>query len=197
MIVVGNNLDKDYLVNKIVKKINVDELINNCLDKNRVMNYCKECKNYNNVWSCPPYNFDTLSLIKKYKYAYIIAYKLCVNSSDHNNSYDSINNIIVDIRKKEEPNLLLIEKKYNNTCALYAGSCILCEDCSRKYNKECLNKGCMRYSLESLGFDVQMISKKFLDIEIKWASDNKLPEYFTLVSGILTNSDIDELNDIC
>lgn len=196
VIVVENNLCTDYTIEKIIKRFYVDELIENCLDTVRVMSYCKECKNYNNVWSCPPFNFNTLEIVNKYEYIYIIAYKLFLKKSIYNGNYDKINNTIVNIRKNEEPNLLLIENKYKNTYALYAGSCILCEDCIRKYNKECLYKEHMRYSLESLGFDVQKISKDFLNIEIKWALDGKVPEYFTLISGILSNSTIDELDGV-
>lgn len=195
MIAVENNFTKDYYIKKIVKRICLNELIKNCLDTENIIKYCRECKNYNNIWSCPPYSFNALDLFEKYRYAYIIAYKIYINKSRNNNGYDLINNIIVEVRKSKEPSLLLIEKKYKNSYVLYAGSCILCEDCLRKCNKECIHKDSMRYSLESLGFDVQKISKEFLDIEIKWATDGKLPEYFTLISGILTNSIIDELED--
>ena len=43
----------------------------------------------------------------------------------------------------------------------------------------------MRYSMDAFGFDLSAITKDMLGIEILWCKD-RLPEYFTLIHGILT-----------
>ena len=49
----------------------------------------------------------------------------------------------------------------------------------------------MRYSLESMGFDVGGISSRLLDYELKWATETRLPEYFSLVTGLMTKREIE------
>ena len=53
----------------------------------------------------------------------------------------------------------------------------------------------MRYSLESLGFDVGGISSKLLNFELKWATETRLPDYFSLIAGIMKNEEISDLKE--
>ena len=49
----------------------------------------------------------------------------------------------------------------------------------------------MRYSLDAFGFDLSAITKDMFDIDILWCKDN-LPDYFTLVHGLLTEDEVPE-----
>jgi len=55
----------------------------------------------------------------------------------------------------------------------------------------------LRFSLESLGFDVNAICKDILEVEILWAKE-RLPEYFTFVSTFLSKKKLNNefFNDI-
>ena len=47
------------------------------------------------------------------------------------------------------------------------------------------------YSLDALGFDLSAITQDMLGIEIQWCRD-RLPDYFTLVHGIMTVNEVPE-----
>ena len=47
----------------------------------------------------------------------------------------------------------------------------------------------MRYSLDAFGFDLSAITNDLLGIEIQWCKD-RLPDYFTLVHGIMTMQEV-------
>ena len=49
----------------------------------------------------------------------------------------------------------------------------------------------MRYSMDAFGFDLSAITKDMLGIEIIWCKD-RLPDYFTLIHGILTMEKVPE-----
>ena len=70
------------------------------------------------------------------------------------------------------------------------GSCIICDECERKYGRECKEPERVRVSPESLGFDITGILKDYFDIELKWSKDS-LPEYYTLLSGLLSKDHIE------
>jgi len=60
----------------------------------------------------------------------------------------------------------------------------------RATGKPCISPERVRPSLESLGFDVSLISAELLNIEMKWSKNGILPEYFTLVSGFFSVDEI-------
>ena len=44
----------------------------------------------------------------------------------------------------------------------------------------------IRYSVESLGGDVVKLLRDAFHVDILWAQNGRLPEYFMLVGGLLT-----------
>lgn len=183
-----NKIKVDY------KRLDLKQYVEKYYDWEKYNGFCKQCPNYGKIWSCSPYDFDTEDYIKGYKYIYIIGTKIDLDKNLIKNvtNKDEVTKLTYEIlnrvRKSQEANLLELEKKYPNSKSLYAGSCILCEKCARLDNKPCRNKDKMRYSLESLGFDVSNTISDVLGIKLIWAND-RLPEYFTLVSGFLTNEE--------
>ena len=89
--------------------------------------------------------------------------------------------------------MLELETQYQGSLAFFAGSCFLCrkEDCTRRSGKECIYPDKARSSLEAYGFDIAKTSSELLGIELVWSKGLVLPEYFTLVSGLFTDHEID------
>lgn len=169
-----------------------EDYIENYVDVPKFLGYCKKCDSYGKNWSCPEFNFDAKELWKKYKYVYIIGTKIIFNK-------DVINSLDEDVAKEQMQEALWQEKKtlleklwkleedYPGALSLSAGSCKLCPKCQRQIDRSCIHPDKMRYSIESIGGDVGKTLSKLLGIELQWAKDGKLPEYYTLVSGFLTN----------
>ena len=192
-----NERTSDYTLVTNVNNMQMSDYMKGYFNEPKYHELCKQCNKYGTLWSCPPYSFNVEDYIKKYKYVHLIGTKVLlseklIKETKPEDVIDSTYKIINSVRKKLRVVLLNLEKQYPGSVALYAGSCIICDKCTRPQNKPCVHPNTMRYSLESLGFDVFKTASELLDIEIKWAKE-ALPEYLTLVSAFFTNEDIKAL----
>lgn len=88
--------------------------------------------------------------------------------------------------------------------AFFAGTCLLCGrgagqgtkrgagqgaessgGCTRREGLPCRHPDKVRPSLESMGFDIGKTAKELFGLELKWASDGMLPEYYVLVGAVM------------
>lgn len=80
--------------------------------------------------------------------------------------------------------------------AFFAGTCLLCGrgagqgaessgGCTRREGLPCRHPDKVRPSLESVGFDIGKTAKELFGLELKWASDGMLPEYYVLVGAVM------------
>lgn len=183
-----------YKIESYVVMTTTEDYIENYVDVPKFLGYCKKCDSYGKNWSCPEFNFDAEELWEKYKYVYIMGTKIIFDKDTINNIEDK------DLLKKQMEDALWKEKKvlteklwkleedYLGSISLSAGSCKLCSKCQRQIDKPCIHPDKMRYSIESIGGDVGKTLSSLLGIELQWAKDGNLPEYYILVSGLLTNS---------
>lgn len=184
-----------------IKPSTIEELKNNFWDIDKFEGFCKQCRNYGKVWSCPPYDFSIEEYVYRYKYIYIVGVKIVFDEDTLSsiNTKEKISNYTTEtlhfMKNKIMNEMLKLEKLYPNSTSLSAGGCNLCENCSKLKNVQCIHPDLMRYSLESLGFDVGGVSSKLLNFELKWATETRLPDYFSLIAGIMTNEEISDLKE--
>lgn len=184
-----------------IKPSTIEELKNNFWNIDKFEGFCKQCRNYSKLWSCPPYNFSIEEYVDRYKYIYIVGVKIVfdedtlssINTKEKISSYT--NETLHFMKNKIMNEMLKLEKLYPNSTSLSAGGCNLCENCSKLKNIQCIHPDLMRYSLESLGFDVGGVSNKLLNFELKWATETRLPDYFSLIAGVMTNEEISDLKE--
>lgn len=67
------------------------------------------------------------------------------------------------------------------------GSCRLCKPCKCKEGKPCAHPDVMAYSFEALGIDVGALVDRLFDYPLLWYRKGILPEYTSVVCGLLTN----------
>lgn len=184
-----------YTIKTTIKSIKTDELIKKYYDKEKVENFCMQCDNYNKIWSCPPYNFNTERYVRQFENIHIIGTQIIFDKTtiEEVNTIEKIKKYsletILKERKKIFDKLLILENKFPGSKAINSGNCSICKKCTRVNNKKCINESLIRYSLESLGFDVGKITSGVLGIELKWPSET-LPEYLTMASGFMTNFEL-------
>lgn len=189
-----------YEIELIIEKMKTTDLLKEYCDKEKFIGFCKKCKNYNNVWSCPPVKFNSDEYLKEYDNAYIIGTKVIYDEKTINNTNteEKISKVTEetfhDVKKLLATIFLKLEKEYENTKFISSGVCDICNECSRSLNKPCRYPEKMRYSFDSFGVDLSRISSEVLNTEIKW-SKGKLPEYYTLVSAFMTNNEIENLKE--
>ena len=92
-------------------------------------------------------------------------------------------------REKVEMRLWLTEqeKRRAGTLALWAGTCDLCNACAKAEGMSCRFPEKMRHSIEALGGDVGKTAAEFFNHPIQWMTADQVPDYMTLMGGILYN----------
>lgn len=166
-------------------------------DQEKYIAYCRECPRYNTAWSCPPLPFNVDSYLERFNCINVMCAKINLSPQiiDEADTPDKIKtvgwNILLSVKLNMEEKLRQLEKHILGSVSLSSGGCNLCKVCSRKDNMPCRQPDKMRYSLDAFGFDLTVITKDMFDINILWCKE-RLPEYFTLIHGILTEDEISE-----
>ncbi len=185
----------------LTARIKSSDYIANYRDKEKFIQFCKNCPRYGKIWSCPPFkdgckcgDYENLNSLT------VIGVKINLNQEVRTRSTtieerDNLTReILLNVRKEMDAHLLNIEQMQQPSLLFYAGHCHLCfpDSCARIDGKECVNSEKMRSSLEAQGFDVTLTTENLLGVELKWSEGVVLPEYFTLVYGIFSNDYIDD-----
>lgn len=173
-----------YTVERREKTIKVDDYLKNYVNVEEFLGYCKNCKNYEKVWSCPSYDFNPEDYWKEYDELLVVARKIIFDEDvDIPSSYE----IMLEVKQDMSRELYEMEKEYPGSVSLSAGSCNLCEKdgCTRLEGEPCRHPDLMRYSIESIGGDVGRTVSKLMGYELEWIEEGKVPSYYVLVGGLL------------
>lgn len=173
-----------YTVQKYECEISIDEYMRDYVNVEEFLGYCKECKNYSKVWSCPPYDFAPEDYWKRFSELHVIARKIIF---DPGIGETDIMDIMSQVKDDMSSELYEMEERYEGSVSLSAGSCSLCREtgCTRGKGEPCRHPELMRYSIESIGGNVGLTVSKLMGIELEWLEEGKLPSYYVLVGGLL------------
>lgn len=183
-----------YRLDHTVAHLLLADYVASYRDSERFMAYCRECRNYGRYWSCPPFDFDPDEQLRRYAHAWIIGTRIepddspCGPCASNEERIERCRRIIASVRATLDARLLALEDTYPGSRAFLAGSCFECPEgqCARACGQPCIRSRGPRHSLESFGFDIGLTASKLLGIELQWSYDERMPEYLTLVSGLLT-----------
>ena len=177
------NLERGVRLERMEAVVPVAEYMETCVDIPKFLGYCRECGNYGNRWSCPPFHEDPMDIWTRFHTLRLIAYTLpCETGGSVSQALANLE--LAKARMMEET--LELEHSMPGTLALSAGTCTLCgKDCTRPAGKPCRCPERMRDSIEALGGDVAKTAELYLNRPLLWIKDNRLPEYLTLVGGAL------------
>lgn len=180
-------------VEKYENTVSVEEYMEKCVDVPTFLGYCKECRNYENLWSCPPYDFDPEDYWRRYTTFHIVGLKIFLPEEltakiwPKEEIGDVMEDILVPQKRKLEEILGRMEEENPGSISLSGGSCIWCPKgtCTRPEHGCCRHPEHLRYSIESLGGNVGLTVTKYLHQELLWMEEGKLPAYFMLIGGLL------------
>lgn len=173
--------------------VHLSEFINKYQHQEKFMAFCKDCHNYNTLWSCPPLQIDANQFLQSFNYIYIIGVKVIYHPETIKlaNTPEKVKEITMltlrEVKKKLANELLALEAQIPGSISLASGGCHICRRCSRLDSLPCNHPEKMRYSLDSFGFDLTAITSDLLQIDLKWTKD-RLPEYYTLIHALLTKN---------
>lgn len=173
--------------------VNVSEYVEACVDVQEFLPYCRECPNYNQVWSCPEYDFDPYDYWAEYQTFRIIGVKIIVPDEiagqvcPPEECRKIIDELLWAEKRKLSLELYEMEKEYSGSVSLSAGTCQMCPagKCTKREGKPCRHPEKLRYSIESLGGNVGLTVTKYLKQELEWIEEGRMPHHFILVCGLL------------
>ena len=175
-------------ITKLTADVNIDEYFNSYVDVEKFQELCKDCEHYGKNWSCPPFDFDIEEYWMSFNKLKIIAFKFDFSEEELAKTY-SDRELDFILKKFERMKVKLMNDIYalenEDSVALFLGRCNLCMKCTREFGMPCKMPFKLRYSIESLGGDVDRTIKDLFGFEIIYASNNKLPEYLIFVGGLL------------
>lgn len=171
------------MVQPLEAEVKVAEYLQECVDPERFLAYCRECGNYGKRWSCPPLDFDPLELWRRYATLHLTARVMITEKNM------VLDDLMAGFQKEKQAllaELLKRERRTPGSRVLSAGTCLLCEHCRREQGEPCRALGQMRYSIEALGGDVAKTAEQYFHKSLQWIRDGQTPEYLVLVGGLLT-----------
>lgn len=160
------------------------------MDKSYFDKLCEEgCPNYGNKWSCPPYAPDYMKFVKKYEFINVFMLYIELRQFDY---------IKQEYLKVKAANSILksrIDKALRNSMNenefyISTGSCRLCKSCKKKVGKSCTYPEQRTYSFEALGINVSLLTTDLFHRDLLWYKAKNLPEYTSVVAGLLTNNGV-------
>ncbi len=163
-------------------------------EKDRFNKLCElGCINYNKKWSCPPHSPTYSSYLNGFSKFLLILFNCDLAQFDYvKTEYMKVKTSNSILKSQSDKLSRFLEIKLSGKM-LSNGSCRLCKPCSKKVSaNSCKNPLKLRYSLESLGLNVEQISQDFFNRKLLWYKTKQAsPDYSTVVSGILTNNMFD------
>ncbi|MBN2260908.1 MAG: hypothetical protein JW702_10205 [Clostridiales bacterium] len=157
------------------KTILFNEFILNYYDPITVHSYCKSCNHYNLNYSCPVHLNPVIDKLKKFNYLTVYVFEYNIPE------FNDIDNIYNSIRNSLDKEILNFESIIDGT-SLIPGRCLLCNPCYKELHKPCPKPDLIRYSLETIGFDVSKVIENEFQKKLTWNKDK-----LTLVFGFLSN----------
>lgn len=190
----------DYIHKFSIGPVEMDKMLEEYHQLRKTRRYCQACPNYGKYWSCPEYKFDEVLFLKNFKYMYLIAREYEVPREDKQKIFgiqqvgDYCKQVMQAIKVQSWQDLLALEKQFPGTMGLIPGNCHVCdisgEGCARPKGQKCRHPELMRFSLESLGFDVDAICKYEIGVLLLWPKEGHLPEKLCGVMALMTNEKI-------
>lgn len=153
---------------------------------------CEACSSHGRNWSCPPFDFDPTDLLETYTAMHVVCSKVtlmrnAIGAVPASDCPSYVNDTYALVKLVVEDKLLAREKQDPESLALFPGSCMRCpHGCKRADGQPCVSPQTLRYSLESFGGILTPLVKDLFDWEFCWAGPDEIPDYFLLVSAILT-----------
>ena len=176
-----------YRVEGFTHEISVEEYLDRFHNPDKVWDYCRACKNYGQQWCCPPFNFDVVARLAKYRSLQLLVTK--VTLLDRELTSDGVDEILLQERVVLEKRLLELERTHDGLACTFIGKCLHCGEqrCARLMGKPCRHPELIRPSLEAYGFDVGQTLTELFGLELQWSAGDSLPEYLLLVCGLFHN----------
>ena len=171
----------EYLQKIIDKKLFLEKYV----DVLKYQSMCTSCPYYEKNYSCNTKAIDCDKFYASYKNIKIYLMKLTLDDSEKIENYEEL--YINPSKDRFIDMLYKYEKKVPRGIFINPGPCRLCEVCTREQGISCRHRDKLRYSASAMGIDATKISKDLFNIDLLWAQNKKIPDYFCFIAVMLYN----------
>ncbi len=180
----------NYTVTNKEVTIKADEFVQRYRDVERIGQYCLQCSGYGKAWNCPPFDFDPRTRSDGFKAVKLIGTiiefdeetQAACSTPEHATATGK--QAIEEVCRTLLPSMYEMEKNVPGS-RCFTIRCMLCpEGCTRPEGLPCRHPDMMRHSLESVGFDIEGMTRDLLDINLEWSYDGSLSKHITLVTAL-------------
>ena len=89
------------------KEIDIPTYVDKYVNVEEFLEKCKECPNYNQVWTCPPFDFSPEDYWKKYSTMELVAKKIILSPDERNGDWIAV---LAKVNKELTAELFEMEK---------------------------------------------------------------------------------------
>ncbi len=184
----------NYTVTNKQVTIAADELIARYRDVERIRQYCLQCPGYGKTWNCPPFDFDPRIVSDGFKTVKLMATTIEFDEATRAACKSPEESAAVGRQAMEQvwetllPRLHEMERETPGS-RCFTFRCSLCpEGCTRPEGLPCRHPELLRHSLESVGFDIEAMTRDLLGITLEWSTDGSLSRHITLITALFTKT---------
>ena len=145
------------------------------------------CRNYNKKWSCPPFSPSFHDFSFGWEKLFVLYMRIDTKQFSYiKNDYLKIKAANSILKSRADKFLRFMAALHG--IFISTGSCRLCKPCKCSMNLPCARPKAMTYSFESLGVNVSALVDLCFSKPLLWYKQKHLPEYTSVVCGLLTNN---------
>lgn len=177
-------MEFQYHISEMAAETAAADFVKEFVQVEKFLSACQQCPNYNTRWTCPPFDFDPMTIWSGYTTLRLYARILHADGADQ-----PLDGALAALKREKR---LYREKLYRweqaepGSQMLLAGTCDQCDRCEKAQGRPCRQPEHLRYSIEALGGDVEGCLLHYFHLPMLWGRDGKAPDYFVLVGGLLT-----------
>ena len=180
----------NYRVTSKEATIRADEFVRRYRDVERISQYCLQCPGYGKAWNCPPFDFDPRTRSDGFKTVKLIGTIIQFDEQTRaacttpEQATATGKQAIEEVCRTLLPSMYKMEKDVPGS-RCFTFRCMLCpEGCTRSEGNPCRHPEKLRHSLESVGFDIEAMTREQLEIDLEWSRDGSLSKNITLVTAL-------------
>ena len=183
----------NYTVSYKEVTVDADEFISRYRDVERIRQYCLQCPGYGKTWCCPPFDFDPCTVTDGFNTVKLMAAIIEFDEETRASCRSAEQAAQMGREAMQDEWQSLLPRLYEmerttpgSRCFTFR--CSLCpEGCTRPEGKPCRHPDKMRHSLESVGFDIEAMTRDLLGINLEWSTDGSLPKHLTLITALFSH----------
>lgn len=172
-----------YHIRELTAKTTTAAFVEGFVRVEKFLPLCRRCDSYGTRWTCPPFDFDPMTIWHNYTGLLLYARILQADTPEQ-----PLEEALAALKREKllyRNKLQQWERDTPDSQMLLAGTCHECEVCEKTLGRPCRKPELLRYSIEALGGDVEGCLQQYFHMPMLWGREGKAPDYLVLVGGLL------------